>query len=66
MGQGRMLVSLQLIPMPLLALFIFSLIWRWIPKCFWDDICWTVELLNKRGGRYNCLSSVKKLPLEHV
>ena len=47
--------------MSLLALFIFSLIWylnvscswRCIPKCFWDDICWTVELLNKRGGCYN-------------
>ena len=47
--------------MSLLALFIFSLIWylnvscswRCIPKCFWDDICWTVELLNKRGGCYS-------------
>ena len=52
--------SLQVIAMPLLALFIISLIWclnvssssRCIPKCFWGDICWTVELLNKRGGWY--------------
>ena len=55
-----MLLSLQIIPIPLLTLFVFSLIWclnvsfssRCIPKCFWDDICWTVELLNKRGGWY--------------
>ena len=25
---------------------------RCISKCFWGDICWTVELLNKRGGWY--------------
>ena len=46
--------------MPLLALFIFWLIRclnvssssRCIPECFWDDICWTVEFLNKRDGWY--------------
>ena len=46
--------------MALLALFMFLLIWclnvssssRCIPKCFWDVVCWTVELLNKRDGWY--------------
>ena len=54
-----MLLSLRIIPMPLLALFMISLIWclnvssssRCIPKCFWD-ICWMVELLNQRDGWY--------------
>ena len=55
-----MLFNLQIIPIHLLALFIFSLIWwsnvssssRCDPKCFWVDICWTVELLNRRDEWY--------------
>ena len=43
-----------------MPLFIFSLIWclyvssssKCIPKCFWVDICWKVESLNRRGGWY--------------
>ena len=63
MERGIMLLSLRIIPIPLLALFIFSLIWcldvspspRCTANCFWDYICWTVELLNKRGGWYTVL-----------
>ena len=55
-----MFLILRIIPIPLLALFIFSLIWRLnvsslsrcIPKYLWVNICWTLELLNIRGRWY--------------
>ena len=64
-----MLLSLRIIPIPLLALFIYSLIWflnvssssRCIPKCFWVDICWTEELLSTRGGWYTLFMFRKKI-----
>ena len=64
-----MLLSLRIIPMSLLALFIFSLIWylnvsspsRCIPKCFWDDICWTEKLLKERDGWYALFSFREKI-----
>ena len=70
MERGRMLLSLRITLIPLLTLFIFSLIWclnissssRCTPICFWVGICWTVELLNRRGGWYT-LSSMKKLQI---
>ena len=55
--------------MPLLALFIVWIILclnvcsssRYIPKCFWDDVCLTVELLNKRGGWYTLFTFSEKI-----
>ena len=51
-----MLFSLRIVPMPLLALFIFSLIWclnvsswsRCIPKCFWVDNWYTLVIFREK------------------
>ena len=67
--RGRIILSLRIIPVPLMALFIFSLIWclnassssRCITQCVWDDIWWTVELFNKRGGWHALLIFREKI-----
>ena len=69
MERGKILLFLWIISMPLLILFIFSLISclnvssssRCIPKCFWDYICRMVELLNKRGWWYTLFTFREKI-----